>query len=242
MFGIFVFVFIWYLFGVWATYTGDMIFESFAIVPTVDAFIRIASNGILFDSVSASLSRVIWGMFYAILIGVPFGILLGLNNTLQQMFSVPIQFLRMTSPLSLMPIVVMVIPTWNSGIIFLLAFAGVWAIILASSTAVKRIDKGWLKVAENYQITFLQKIRIVIIPAIIPDLFTGIRLSLGVCWVVLVPAEFLGVTSGLGYAINDARDTLDYSVMMALVLVIGAIGYAIDTLLRTIVGFYEWQR
>lgn len=240
--GILCFLFVWYIYGLWADHTADIILKSFALLPTIEAFWRLINNGMLLEAMASSSYRIGWGIFYAVLIGLPVGVLLGLSERVQQTLLVPIQFFRMTSPLSLMPIVVMVIPGWDSGIIFLLAFAGVWAIILSTSTAVSRIDTGWLKVANNYQISLWQKIRIVVLPAIASDVFTGIRLSVGVCWVVLVPAEFLGVTSGLGYAINDARDTLDYSSMMALVLVIGALGYLLDTTLRTIISRYKWER
>ena len=81
----------------------------------------------------------------------------------------------------------------------------------------------------------------VVIPAVAQDMLTGLRLALGVAWIVLVPAEFLGVTSGLGYAINDARDTLSYDRLGALVLLIGLIGYAFDAFIsaaiRRIAGY-----
>ncbi len=70
----------------------------------------------------------------------------------------------------------------------------------------------------------------VILPAILPDVLTGVRLAVGIAWVVLVPAEFLGVTSGLSYAINDARDTLEYDRLAATVLLIGLIGFGLDLL------------
>ena len=240
--GAVIFIGLWTMFGLWARLTQQGILQDFAIAPTLDAFGRLLSNGTLFEAIGSSMWRVFWGIFYAIVVGVPIGILIGLNSLVRAITLIPIQFLRMTSPLSLMPIVVILIPTWNAGIIFLLAFASVWSVMLSTSTAIGRIDFGWLKIADNYQISFLQKIRFVILPAIIPDILTGVRLSVGICWVVLVPAEFLGVTSGLGYAINDARDTLDYSAMTAIVLVIGAIGYCIDSLLRITIKNYEWIR
>jgi NitT/TauT family transport system permease protein len=80
----------------------------------------------------------------------------------------------------------------------------------------------------------------VIIPAVAQDILTGFRLALGVAWIVLVPAEYLGVTSGLGYAINDARDTLSYDRLAALVLLIGLIGYALDGLVANLLARVRW--
>ena len=82
----------------------------------------------------------------------------------------------------------------------------------------------------------------VILPAIAIDVLTGIRLALGVAWIVLVPAEYLGVSSGLGYAINDARDTLDYSRLAATVVVIGMIGFTLDALAGLLVKKFNWMR
>jgi NitT/TauT family transport system permease protein len=82
----------------------------------------------------------------------------------------------------------------------------------------------------------------IILPAISFDIFTGIRLALGIAWVVLVPAELLGVTSGLGYAIKDARETLSYDHLTAMVLTIGVIGYVLDTCCALLVKRYSWHR
>lgn len=83
---------------------------------------------------------------------------------------------------------------------------------------------------------------VIILPAIAQDTLTGIRLALGVAWVVLVPAEFLGVTSGLGYAINDARDTLEYDRLAATVVIIGIIGFALDAICQQLIARLSWLR
>ena len=82
----------------------------------------------------------------------------------------------------------------------------------------------------------------IIVPAIAFDVLTGIRLALGVAWIVLVPAEFLGVTSGFGYTIEDARESLEYENLMAMILVIGAVGYVLDTTCLALIKRYSWHR
>ena len=82
----------------------------------------------------------------------------------------------------------------------------------------------------------------IILPAIAQDTFTGIRLAVGVAWIVLVPAEFLGVTSGLGYAINDARDTLEYDRLAATVVIIGIIGFVLDFVCAQAIKRASWIR
>ena len=123
-----------------------------------------------------------------------------------------------------MPIAVLAFASWDSAIIFLIAMATVWPIIFSTAHGVKRIDPNWFKVARNLGGDSLQMLRRIVMPAIMTDVLAGIRLAVGVAWVVLVPAEYLGVTSGLGYAINDARDTLEYDTLAAVVaLVVGEV-------------------
>ena len=83
-------------------------------------------------------------------------------------------------------------------------------------------------------------LRTIILPAVSRDILHGLRLALGVAWIVLVPAEYLGVTSGLGYAINDARDTLSYDRLGALVLLIGVIGFFLDSIIAFAIKRAHW--
>jgi NitT/TauT family transport system permease protein len=148
----------------------------------------------------------------------------------------------MISPLSWMPIAVMGFDTWDAAIVFLITVAAIWPIVFATAAGVRRIDPAWIKVARNLGANPWHMLTTVILPAVATDIFTGIRLALGVAWVVLVPAEYLGVTSGLGYAINDARDTLEYDRLSATVVVIGVIGFALDTLCQKAIGRLNWTR
>ena len=116
------------------------------------------------------------------------------------------------------------VSTWEGAIVFLIGVAAVWPILFSTAAGVRRIDPAWFKVARNLGAKRVHLLTAVILPAIAQDILTGIRLALGVAWIVLVPAEYLGVKSGLGYAINDARDTLEYDRLAAMVLIIGLIG------------------
>ena len=216
-------------------------FAGFAPGPALAALWRIAGSGELATAIAASLARVGAGLAVAIVIGVPTGIAIGRLPVLRQASAVPFQFLRMVSPLSWMPIAVLVFPGWNGAIIFLLAMAAVWPVIFATANGVARIDPAWIKVARNLRATPVQRLVAVILPAIARDVMTGVRLALGVAWIVLVPAEYLGVSSGLGYAINDARDTLDYAGLAAIVLVIGLIGFSLDALCTLLIRRIAWQ-
>jgi len=147
----------------------------------------------------------------------------------------------MVSPLSWMPIAILFFATWNQAIMFLIGIAAVWPITFSTAYGVQRIDPLWLKVARNMGAENLQMLRRIIMPAIAQDIFSGIRMAVGVAWIVLVPAEFLGVTSGLGYAINDARDTLSYDTLAAIVVVIGIMGFLLDGLCLMLIRRFSWR-
>lgn len=217
-------------------------FSSFAPGPTLSRLADMLSRGEVSAMAAPSLWRVGMGLFWAIGLGVPIGILIGRVRVAREITNVPFQLLRMISPLSWMPISVMAFATWDAAIVFLIAIAAVWPILFATAAGVRRIDPSWFKVARNLGARPHHMLGYVILPAISQDTLTGIRLALGVAWIVLVPAEYLGVTSGLGYAINDARDTLEYDRLAATVLIIGLIGFVLDTALQQLINHLSWIR
>lgn len=231
-------------FGGWVVANNDDLFAfaDFAPAPTLARLWDMILNGDVIDMSVPSLMRVGLGLLYAAAIGVPVGIMIGRMKRLNEVTNVPFQFLRMISPLSWMPIAVMAFDTWDGAIVFLITMAAVWPILFSTAAGLRRIDPSWLKVARNLGANPLHMLFVVILPAIAVDILTGVRLALGVAWVVLVPAEYLGVTSGLGYAINDARDTLDYASLAATVVVIGVIGFALDYLCLLAVKHFNWVR
>ncbi|SMH46398.1 ABC transporter permease [Maritimibacter sp. HL-12] len=241
--GIAVLVGLWWLGGVAVANNPNMYaFADFAPGPTLSALRDMVGSGEVVGMAWPSLYRVGAGMLIAVAFGVPMGILIGRVAILREITNVPFQFLRMISPLSWMPIAVMVFATWDGAIVFLIAAAAVWPVLFSTAAGVRRIDPAWLKVARNLGANVVHMLFTVILPAIAVDILTGLRLALGVAWVVLVPAEYLGVTSGLGYSINDARDTLDYSRLAAVVVVIGIIGFTLDYLFMLAIKHFNWVR
>ncbi len=233
---------LWWLGGLWVSGNPDTAaFADFAPGPSLQALWLMAQEPALWQAIAASLERILIGLVWGIVFGVPLGVLVGWFAPVGQLTSVPFQFLRMISPLAWMPIAVLVFATWDGAIVFLIMMAAVWPILFSTAHGVKRIDPNWLKVARNLGAGPVALLQRVIVPAIMMDVLAGIRLAVGVAWVVLVPAEYLGVSSGLGYAINDARDTLEYDRLAAIVLVIGVIGYALDWLCARLIQRYNWR-
>lgn len=216
-------------------------FAGFAPAPALAALYDLVASGSIWQTIWSSLYRILVGLFWAIVIGVPIGVMIGYFTMVRQVANMPFQFLRMISPLAWMPVAVLVFASWDNAIIFLITIAAVWPIIFGTAHGVQRIDPLWFKVATNLGADGHQMLMKVIMPAIAQDVFAGIRLAVGVAWVVLVPAEYLGVTSGLGYAINDARDTLDYDKLAAIVIVIGIIGYLLDSIGAKLIKMYSWK-
>lgn len=217
-------------------------FTTFGLVPTLQAFPELWGAGKIQAASQASGFRLGAGLGIAIAIGVPIGVIMGRVKWFANYSNSPFQFLRMISPLSWMPLAVLVFSTWNGSIIFLIAIASVWPVMFSTAAGLAKVDPAWFKVARNLGATPVQMLTKIIMPAIAFDIFSGIRLALGVAWIVLVPAEYLGVTSGLGYAIEDARETLSYNHLTALVLTIGIIGYVLDSSLVVLIKRFSWHR
>lgn len=217
-------------------------FAGFAPVPTFERLWRMTTTGEAVRMTLPSLVRIGAGLGWAIVFGVPFGILVGRFRTVREASSVPFQFLRMISPLAWMPIAVMAFATWDRAIIFLIGVAAVWPILFSTAHGFRRIDPAWFKVARNLGARPWHMLFTIILPAIAQDALTGIRLAVGVAWIVLVPAEFLGVTSGLGYSINDARDALEYDRLAATVVIIGIIGFTLDLICGQAIRRASWIR
>jgi NitT/TauT family transport system permease protein len=216
-------------------------FVTFGPIPTFEAFPELWGQGKILSAIEASGYRLGNGLLIAIGIGVPVGILMGRSKRFRELSNSPFQFLRMISPLAWMPLAVLVFAGWDDAIIFLIAIASIWPVAFATAAGLAKVDPAWFKVARNLGARPVHMLTQVILPAIAFDVLTGIRLALGVAWVVLVPAELLGVTSGLGYAIKDARETLSYNHLSAMVLVIGVIGYLLDGVCVALIKRYSWH-
>ena len=216
-------------------------FSDFGPIPTFKAFPELFAIGKIQAAVFTSGYRLGAGLLIAIVVGIPIGILLGRSVVFRELSNSPFQLIRMISPLSWEPIAVIVFATWNGAIVFLIAVAAVWPVVFATAAGLAKVDPAWFKVARNLGAKPWHMVTEIILPAIMFDILTGVRLALGVGWIVLVPAEFLGVTSGLGYSIADARETLSYDHLTAMVLTIGIMGYILDSSCAMMIKKYSWH-
>mgnify|MGYP000105317706 CR=1 FL=1 len=240
--GIGLLLIIWWFGGyLIASNPSTQAFSGFAPGQALPRAWELITSGTLAADVIPSLQRIGQGLLFAAMAGIPTGVLVGWIPTIQRITNFPFQLLRMVSPLAWMPVAVLAFDTWDGSIVFLIFMASVWPILFSTAFAVQRIDPMFFKVANNFGASVTARLRRLVLPAIAPDILAGFRLALGIAWVVLVPAEFLGVSSGLGYAINDARDILAYDLLAALVLVIGVIGYILDSTVVILMRRFGWQ-
>lgn len=238
--GVALFFVLWTLFAFLVLKKPGEQFSGFMPVPTLKALYALLFDRDFWSSVFASLRRVVVGISQAFVFGLPVGLLIGFYRKLRLITYPPIQFIRMISPLSWMPIALIIFAGFESAIYFLITMATVWPIILNTSLGVSRVNPAWIKMARNEGASDWQLISRVIVPASTPYILSSLRLALGVAWIVLVPAEFLGVSSGLGYIINDARDTMEYDRLMAIVIAIGILGFILDGVIHWLQGFLNW--
>ncbi|WP_313167781.1 MULTISPECIES: ABC transporter permease [Massilia] len=200
----------------------------FAPMETFEALRVMVLGPDIWVHVATSLKRVAVGLGFAILFGVPLGILVGMSKAFSQASTPLFQLLRMVSPLSWMPLAVMVLGVGDAPVYFLLAFAAVWPLMLSTAAGVAQLDPNWMLLARSLSATKWEVIWRLVLPGITAQILTGVRLAIGIIWIVLVPAEMLGVSAGLGYFILDTRDRLAYSELTAAIILIGLLGYALD--------------
>lgn len=214
--------------------TDDPVISGMSPAQTWSGFTDLVDRGVLLEDAAVSLYRLVAGLLVAALVGVPLGLWMGMRRRAEAVAGPLVQFLRMISPLSWAPVAVAVFGIGNEPVIFLVAAAAVWPIMLSTSGGVHAMDPGFLDVARTMGASGWERLTRVVIPAVRPSILGGIRLALGTAWIVLVPAEMLGVRSGLGYQILNARDQLAYDQVMAVILVIGVLGFALDSLSRLV--------
>ncbi len=216
-------------------------FNGFLPGPTFKALNASIQESKFWISVFASLKRVLFGISIAAFMGIPAGIIIGFYPKLRTLSYSSIQFVRMISPLSWMPIALLLFASFESAVYFLIVMATICPIILNTTIGVLNINPQWIKMAVNQGASNFQLIRTIVIPASLPYMLTSLRMALGVAWIVLVPAEFLGVSSGLGYLINDARDTMEYDRLMAMIIAIGILGFTLDRIFQKIQHSLSWS-
>jgi len=215
--------------------------DGFSPVGAFSGLLEMIRSGDLSRHVLPSLQRVGIGLLFAFLVGVPVGIAVGQLSIVRHLTNTTFQFLRMISPLAWMPVAIIMFGVGDRPVYFLIAVAAVWPIVINTAQGVRGMDPGWTRVIRTLGGTRTDVLFRAVLPAVIPDIITGLRISIGISWVILVPAEMLGVSSGLGYFILDTRDRFAYGELMAAILSIGFIGLVLDNALGYLENRLSWK-
>ncbi|MGB8167192.1 MAG: ABC transporter permease [Chthoniobacteraceae bacterium] len=201
---------------------------------------ELIQKGLLAKYIVASLFRVTWGFGLAVLVGVPFGLFLGWFGRAYQAFNPMIQIFRPISPIAWIPVAILWFGITDVAPIFLIFLASVFPITVSATAAVQNMQPVYLRAAQNFGLSRIELFRRVIFPSCLPQIITGIRIALGVAWLVVVAAEMIAVNSGLGYLIIDARNAgKRYDLVVAGMVMIGIIGLVLDLLVRRLENFDE---
>ena len=197
--------------------------------------IELLHHGLLFKYVVASLFRVTWGFLLAAVIAIPLGLTIGWYRRAEMAFNPLVQIFRPISPLAWIPIAILWFGVGDLAAIFLIFVGCFLSILLTAMSAVHNIPAVYINVGRNFGLSTPAFVYRVLYPAVAPQLIVGLRITLGIAWLVVVAAEMIAVSSGLGFLIVDARNAGNrYDLVVAAMVVIGIIGLLLDIAMRSL--------
>ncbi len=202
----------------------------------IDRFWTLVENGYrnvaLWDHVWTSVSRVLLGVLGGALVGIPIGFAMGLSSVARGLFDPIVEFMRPIPPLALIPLVILWLGIDEVAKVSLLFLAALFIMIIAARSGVSSVKISKVHAAYALGASRWQVLRHVIFPNALPEIFTGLRTAMGVCWGTLVAAELVAADKGLGSTILIAKNFLQTDVVVIGIVLIGAIGFAIEIAMR----------
>ena len=231
------------LIAVWwtaVTATGSVIFPSpWAVVTGTLELLR---DGSLWRHIGASLMRVGTGFGLAVCVAVPLGLWMGWVRGAYRTLNPIVQILRPISPIAWIPLAILWFGVGDASPIYLIFISSVFPMVVQTIIGVHTIEKRYLRAAENFGVSRRTLFTRVVIPAVLPQILVGMRIGLGVAWLVVVAAEMIALHSGLGYMIMDSRNAGNrYDLVVAGMIIIGLIGLSLDGIMRMLEGV-RWVR
>jgi nitrate/nitrite transport system permease protein len=176
-----------------------------------------------------SIYRVLTGYFLAALIAIPLGFLIGMSQTAYKAFNPFIQVLRPISPLAWMPLALFIIQDSEASAIFVIFVCSIWPMLLNTAFGVAGVREDWVNVARTHELGPFKTAFTVILPAAAPTIVTGMRISIGIAWLVIVAAEMLVGGTGIGYYVWNEWNNLDLTSVIFSILMIGVVGMLLDS-------------
>jgi NitT/TauT family transport system permease protein len=206
--------------------------------------VELIEDGTLAMHIGSSLMRVGSGFGLAVLVSVPLGLWMGWVKGAYVTLNPLFQILRPISPIAWIPIAILWFGVGNASPIFLIFISSVFPMIVQTIVGVHTIERRYLRAAENFGVSRYTLFKRVVIPAVLPQILVGMRIGLGVAWLVVVAAEMIALRSGLGFLIMDSRNAGNrYDLVVAGMIIIGLIGLMLDGLMRLLEHhkFVRWR-
>jgi nitrate/nitrite transport system permease protein len=188
-----------------------------------------------------SIYRVLTGFFFAALIAIPIGFLIGMSPLMYKALNPFIQVLRPISPLAWMPLALFVIKDSEASSIFVIFICSIWPMLINTAFGVASVRKDWVNVARTHELSSLRTATTVILPAAAPTILTGMRISIGIAWLVIVAAEMLVGGTGIGYYVWNEWNNLDLSSVIFSILMIGIVGMLLDLALSAATRLVQYE-
>lgn len=181
-----------------------------------------------------SIYRVLTGFGLAVLIAIPLGFLIGMSPVAYKALNPFIQVLRPISPLAWMPLALFIIQDANASAVFVIFICSIWPMLLNTAFGVAGVRSDWVNVARTHELGSLRTALTVILPAAAPTILTGMRISIGIAWLVIVAAEMLVGGTGIGYYVWNEWNNLDLTSVIFSILMIGVVGMLLDAFFATL--------
>ncbi len=212
-----------------------------AVFPTPIAVergvVELLEGGVLWRYIADSLKRVAMGYALAVAAGIPTGLALGWYPAAAQVVNPTIQILRPISPIAWIPVSIILFGVGNPASVFLIFIASFFPIVVSTMAAVRNVPQMYRRAGRNFGLSPVKLLAKVVLPAALPQILVGLRIALGIAWLVVVAAEMIASDSGLGYLVMDARNSgKRYDLVVAAMIMIGLIGLALD------IGFRRAER
>lgn len=188
-----------------------------------------------------SIYRVLSGFFLAVLIAIPIGFLIGMSPLMYRAFNPYIQVLRPISPLAWMPLALFIIKDSETSAIFVIFICSIWPMLLNTAFGVANVREDWVNVARTHELSPLRTALTVILPAAAPTILTGMRISIGIAWLVIVAAEMLVGGTGIGYYVWNEWNNLDLTSVIFSILMIGIVGMLLDLALTAATKLVQYE-
>lgn len=188
-----------------------------------------------------SIYRVLAGYALAALIAIPLGFLIGMSPVAYKALNPFIQVLRPISPLAWMPLALFIIQDSEASAIFVIFICSIWPMLINTAFGVAGVRKDWVNVARTHELGALRTAFTVILPAAAPTIVTGMRISIGIAWLVIVAAEMLVGGTGIGYYVWNEWNNLDLTSVIFSILMIGVVGMALDAMFGVLQRFVVYS-